>query len=654
MTYHPHIGVCYYPEHWDKSLWYNDARYMVDLNISTVRIGEFAWSRLEPKSNQYHFDWLHEAIEILANAGLNIILGTPTATPPKWLVDKMPDMMMVDANGRRKNFTSRRHYCHSHLGYRQECARIVTKLAEEFATYDSIIGWQIDNEYACHDSALSYSPAALKGFQQWLQQKYQSIEQLNIAWGGVFWSLEYQHFSDIELPVNSVAQLNPTHALDFYRYTSDQILAFHKIQYDIIRSYDPNSDIIHNFMGRIIDFDHFDIGAYCDIAAWDSYPLGFLQDRIDCSDNHKLRFMRAGDPDFQAFHHDLYRAVGQGRMMVMEQQPAPVNWSSYNPMPRDNMICLWALEAMVHGAESVFYFRFRQLPFAQEQMHGGLLHTNNSDNIAIDNIKTLNNIMKKIHWYPPTTQDNNTNKVAIIFDYQSAWAWQIQPQGINFNYFNLVFHYYQTCRQLGLNIDFINTNCKDFSQYCCVIIPALFAKNATIITHLKQSKVPILIGPRSFSKTNDFHIPLTLAPDLPKNVLDITIDNCESLPLEYHIPVSDIGYISDWREFITVGDTANVILQDNDGQDIFIKQDNIYYCGAITDKKLTRYIIKEILNTNVLYNLPDGLRIRHYHNIIIIFNYDNITYDLKDYDLDKNIIYGNNIIAPAQIVIIKR
>jgi beta-galactosidase len=140
-----HLGVCYYPEHWPEEPWAEDARRMVELGLTFVRIGEFAWSRLEPARGDFQFDWLEHAIGTLHEAGLKIVLGTPTATPPKWLVDEMPDMLPVGENGRVRGFGSRRHYDFSHEGYRRECARIVTLLADRFGRHPGVTAWQIDN-----------------------------------------------------------------------------------------------------------------------------------------------------------------------------------------------------------------------------------------------------------------------------------------------------------------------------------------------------------------------------------------------------------------------------------------------------------------------------------------------------------------------------
>ena len=161
------LGTCYYPEHWPEDLWRTDAEQMINLGLKWVRIGEFSWSRLEPKENEFSFEWLDRAIETLGQAGLSIILGTPTATPPTWVMKKYPDMLALDADGQPRGFGSRRHYCFSHEGYRNQCSKIVRNLAERYGSNPYIQAWQTDNEYGCHDTTISYSSSALKSFQNW-------------------------------------------------------------------------------------------------------------------------------------------------------------------------------------------------------------------------------------------------------------------------------------------------------------------------------------------------------------------------------------------------------------------------------------------------------------------------------------------------------
>ncbi|MFK7901566.1 MAG: beta-galactosidase, partial [Nitratireductor sp.] len=521
------LGVCYYPEHWPTNTWVEDAKHMKDMGLTYVRIGEFAWSKLEPVEGKFEFEWLDKAIQILGEAGLSVVLGTPTATPPRWMVDKYPDMLGVDANGHKRKFGSRRHYCFSHEGYRQECARIVKMLAERYGKNEYISAWQTDNEYSCHDTVISYSEPAKIAFQNWLRQNYASksmpngdIDLLNEAWGNVFWSMEYQTFDQIELPSLTVTEPNPAHTLAFRRFSSDQVVSFNKLQTDIIRAF-SKAPITHNYMGRITDFDHFAVGEDLDFASWDSYPLGFLEDRVSASDAHKRQFSKQGDPDFQAFHHDLYRAVGKGRWWVMEQQPGPVNWAPHNPAPMAGMVRLWAWEAFARGAEAVCFFRWRQLPFAQEQMHSGLLRPDRKEAACAGEVKQ---IAQEIANAPDVKMDKAP--VAIIFDYDADFAWATQPHGKELNYFDLVFDHYKALRALGLSVDILPSNTKSFDDYALVLAPGLMHMSDTLKTALSSSTAQVVIGPRSGARTKEMSMPVPLAPAI--DAIDCIVTSVES------------------------------------------------------------------------------------------------------------------------------
>ncbi len=355
------------------------------------------------------------------------MLGTPTATPPKWLVNKMPDMVALDALGHARKFGSRRHYCFSHEGYARECERIVLALASAFGAHPGVAAWQTDNEYGCHDTVESFSNAARDAFRIWCAKKYKTIESLNKAWGNVFWSMELSGFDDVELPNLTVTEANPAHRLDFKRFSSDQVAAFNRRQVDIIRRHSPGRPILHNFMGTFTAFDHFAVGRDLDAASWDSYPLGYLE-RSPRDEEFKARYFRVGDPDYQAFHHDLYRACGSGRWWVMEQQPGAVNWAPWNPAPASGAVRLWTYEAFAAGAEVVSYFRWRQAPFAQEQMHEGILLPNSEPNEAYHDVSQISRELTMFKAHVETER----SAVALVFDYESAWAWAIEPQGAGF------------------------------------------------------------------------------------------------------------------------------------------------------------------------------------------------------------------------------
>ena len=139
-------------------------------------------------------------------------------------------------------------------------------------------------------TTLSYSAAAQAAFRDWCAQTYQSPEALNRAWGNVFWSMDYAEFDEIDLPNLTVTEPNPAHVMAFRRFSSDQVVRFNRAQAEILRRH-TDAPLIHNYMGRMVDFDHFDVGADLDVASWDSYPLGFLADRLDADEDRKARFL---------------------------------------------------------------------------------------------------------------------------------------------------------------------------------------------------------------------------------------------------------------------------------------------------------------------------------------------------------------------------
>jgi beta-galactosidase len=608
------LGVCYYPEHWREGQWAEDAARMAALGLTWVRIGEFAWSRMEPQPGRYDLDWLDRAIAALGKAGLKVVLGTPTATPPRWMLDRHPDMLALDKDGNTRGFGSRRHYCFSHQGYRADCARIVALLAERYGKNPHVAAWQTDNEYACHATTLSYSDAAKAGFRDWLAQKYQSPDALNRAWGNVFWSMEYRDWDEIGLPNLTVTEPNPSHVMDFRRFASDQVVSFNRLQVDIIRRH-SKAPIAHNYMGAVTEFDHFGTGADLDIASWDSYPLGFLSDRIPADPDHKRRFVRQGDPDFQAFHHDLYRAVGRGRWWIMEQQPGPVNWAPFNPDPLPGMARLWAWEAFAHGAEAVCYFRWRQAPFAQEQMHAGLLRP---DSAPAQAFGEAGEVAKELAAMP----DVGTAKadVALIFDYASDWAWEIQPQGRGFSYLWLVFHFYKGLRRLGLNVDILPPDTADLSAYKLVLAPGVFSLSGPLAAALKSHDGTAILGPRTNSKTPDFAIPVPLPPAL--SGLDAVIARVESLPPDIPVPLALGGAFINWREKLE--GTATVIEAAEDGWPALISAGKQHYLGGWPDDVALNRILQRACAAEGIETdpLPEGLRRRDSATHRFLFNYN--------------------------------
>ncbi len=615
-----HLGVCYYPEHWPEDWWADDARRMVAMGLSRVRIGEFAWSRIEPAPGQFDWGWLDRAVEVLHAAGLNIIMGTPTATPPRWMLDKHPDMLAVDAAGRPRKFGSRRHYCFSHLGYREESARITSLMAERYGAHPAIIAWQTDNEYGCHDTAISYSDAAATGFRTWLAAKYGDVAALNAAWGNVFWSMDYSRFDQIDPPNLTVTEPNAAHVLDWRRFSSDQVVAFNRVQADILRAKSPGRDIVHNYMGFFTQFDHHAVSRDLDVATWDSYPLGFLEQFDLFSADEKARYVAQGHPDIAAFHHDLYRGM-TGRWWVMEQQPGPVNWARFNPAPLPGMVRLWTLEAMAHGAELVSYFRWRQFPQAQEQFHSGLLRLDRTNDVAAKEVRTVAAEIAGLRAH------GSAQPVALIFSYEADWAIAAQPQGANFTYLKLIFAFYTALRRLGLNVDIVAPDA-DLSSYPMVVVPT----QPTLNRKLVDITAPILFGPRTGSRTPNYGISENLPPGPLQSRLPIRVTRVESRRDEPR-----------WRETVEASDGVT----ESGG---IWRKDNIRYLDHWPAPDELAAVLSDMANEAGLatQKLPPDLRTRRLGDLIFAFNYGPETLTL---DEAHNYLIGGATLAPADVAV---
>jgi beta-galactosidase len=619
------IGVCYYPEQWPRTMWADDARRMAELGISHVRIAEFAWSRMEPRKGVFDWTWLDDAIETLAARGLKLVLGTPTASPPKWLVDSIPDMLPVRADGTRWNYGSRRHYDIASAAYRKECERITEAMAQRYGRHPAVVAWQTDNELGCHDTVPSYSPAAQQRFQAWLAQRYGSIEALNEAWGNVFWSMEYPSFETVGLPVLTPTDANPSHLLDFRRYMSDEVASFHREQADVLRRYAPDADVLHNFMGFFTTFDHYEFAANnaIDVATWDSYPIARTE-VIGVPESDKARYARTAHPDVSAFDHDRYRAIGAGRFWVMEQQAGPVNWAPWNPVPAKGMVRLWAYEAFAHGAELVSYFRWRQCPYAQEQMHSGLNLPNNELSPGGEEVAQAAREIAQSETLR-TLGAPARAAVALVFDYETQWMFEIQRHGVGFDYQTLAFDYYSALREQGLDVDIVSRHA-DLSAYRLVVVPSLAVLDDAFIAKVEQSAARWVFGPRTGSKTTHFAIPGNLPPGPLQRVLPLQVLEAESLRPTL-APALSLGNVSGaalhWREHVRANDGARIDATFEDGWPALLSSGRVQYATAWLTHDLHRALLGEAARAAGLdtQTLPEGVRLARRGGLSFAFNF---------------------------------
>lgn len=659
------LGVCYYPEHWPESMWEDDARRMKALGISQVRIAEFAWSRMEPSPGEYDWGWLDRAVDVLGNAGLQVVMCTPTATPPKWLIDRHPDILPVGADGRVRGFGSRRHYDFSSPSYYEASQRICTAVAERYGKHPAVAYWQTDNEFGCHQTVVSYSPAAVVRFREWLRARYGTVDALNRAWGTVFWSMEYRSFDEIDAPIGTVTEAHPSHRLDYRRFASDEVARYNRMQVEIIRAHSPGRPVAHNFMQLFTEFDHYKVAADLDVATWDSYPLGALEE-LWFAPELKARWLRTGHPDFASFNHDVYRGMSKLPFWVMEQQPGPVNWAQWNPAPLPGMVRLWSWEAFAHGAGCVSYFRWRQAPFAQEQMHAGLntpdnrldLGGNEATQVAADIRRVLDAHADATH--------NVQADVALVFDYEAKWLFEVQPQGADFHYPRFAFEYYSALRSLGLDVDIVPAHAP-LDGYKLVVVPPLPVVPDDFADRLARSGAQVVLGPRTGSKTRDLQIPSNLPPGALADLLGARVWRVESLRPNVDVPVVSshaaagakpfAGVGRHWRDLIDTGtdgeryvSVAEVRATFGDGHPAWVRRGRVNYLASLFDDALTAHVFAQIAGESGLNVTAPGesVRVSRRGGLTYVFNYGEATHTVDGVDASAFVL-GSRDVEPQGV-----
>jgi beta-galactosidase len=483
------LGVCYYPEQWPQERWGTDAAMMAELGLELVRIGEFAWSRFEPARDRFDWGWLDEAIDTLSGAGLQIVLGTPTATPPIWLANERPDILSVGPDGRRRAYGSRRHTSPSSAAYREESRRIVTALVERYGHHPAIVAWQLDNEPGNHDSARCWSDASQAAFTRWLVARYGTIEALNDAWGTVFWSGTYGSFEEVRLPVPTVTAQHPSLLLAHLRFASEQATDGLAEQHAIVAAGAPGRDIFTNLYLGDVDVDGQAVARPNGLGALDLYPHGL-------SGPHEVGFvldLARGT----ALPAGAGAAARGGRAWVTEQQPGPVNWTGDNPAVPPGQVHLWSWQVALHGIEGLLWFRWRAARAGQEQHHAALLRHDGSPDHAYTEVARF---VREVRAADAALLERPPATTALVYDYGDAWLLGVLPHvEPGPTHRDLAVAAHTAARRLGLDVDVVPTDA-DLTGYDLILAPALHQLTPDRLGRLDAALdcgATLVLGPRS-------------------------------------------------------------------------------------------------------------------------------------------------------------
>lgn len=468
-------GVSYYPEHKTEEDLRHDMQLLKEAGINTVRMGEFAWCRMEPEEGVYDFGWLKEAVDELGKSGINTVLCTPTACPPAWLICKYPDMLYTDNRRIRRPFGGRRHYCYNNEDYRRYSVKIAGELSRAFEGNPYIAGVQIDNEPAQEGTGRCACPVCQQNFSSWLKAKYESIEEFNRRSGAIFWSQEYQSFDQIPIPVNTIepgAQQqinayyeNPTVRLEFERFSSASQKQYQDLQAEVIRR-SLKVPVTTNGTGLATNsIDYFDSTENLDCYAFDYYP-GLRDAKVDSFPYAFARGIKADTPFWvlEFMSGGGHRLGGSGRM-----QPNP------------GALKQAVVHSMAHGGEMMLHFQFRTYPFGAEQLNYAIVDMDGVPRRRYREMQETAELLKKLE---PIEASGFYKEAAVCFDYASHWALRIKPvNDPDFHYVDYCGKMYKMLEQAGVNADVVSLD-GDWSSYKVIIFPATI-----IMSRQQQNKL---------------------------------------------------------------------------------------------------------------------------------------------------------------------
>jgi beta-galactosidase len=597
-----YFGVDYYPEQWPEERWSIDAQLMQEAGFNVVRLAEFAWSRMEPTEGKFDFDWLDRAIEILQSHGMKVVLGTPTASAPPWLMKKNPELYRVREDGQRVTFGNRRGYCPNHPLYHEHTRRIVTQMAEHYADHPEVIGWQIDNEFG----ERCYCSTCAAGFQTWLRGRYEALEELNQKWGTTFWSHVYTDWDEIPLPLTTGGSPNPGLALDFYRFCSDSYVAYQQLQIDILRLHCPGQFITHNLMGFGYDkLNYFDLTRSLDFVSWDNYPR--MQWTMD----------KRVNPSAMALNLDTMRGLKSRNIWIMEQQAGQGGWEVLSVAPRPGELRLWAYQSIAHGADAIVFFRWRTARFGTEQYWHGLLDHDARPSRRYEEIKRMGAEIKQIG--DEIVGAQTRSQVAMILSYDSRFAFQIQPNNHRFSYHDHFHHIYRSFYGRHTSMDIVSPHA-DLSAYKLVVAPALHLVTDGIADNLKrfvQAGGTLVLTQRTGVKDESNAVVNQRLPGLLADLCGVEVDDYDSLSshmqneIEFFIdgtcvPVgvlcdilkpTSATVVAQYRKDYYAGKPAITVNQYGAGR--------VVYIGALGDGQLYDHLAAWLLNS---IDVSNGLR----------------------------------------------
>jgi len=661
-------GVYYYPEAWKPEQWERDIKNISELGFEFIHMGEFAWAMIEPEEGKYDFSWLDQAVSLAAKYNLKVIMCTPTPTPPVWLTQKYPEVLIVLETGERAQHGTREHYSWSSPKYRELTTKIVTEMANHYGNDKRIWGWQIDNEPS-HYGIVDYSDAAKVGFIEWLKNKYKTIGNLNRAWGTTFWSGTYSSFNQIEIPskLKQITDVASQHSmLDYKRFSADECASYVSLQNKVLRQYITNDQFVTtNFMHHHTEVNPW-LNDDLDFISYTMYPVSGRYAGIG------NQGFRLGEPTRISFANDFFRPL-KGVTGVMELQPGQINWAPINPQLYPGVVRAWLWNCFSGGLSFACTYRYRQPLSGCEQYHYGIVGTDGVTLLSggAEYKQFMAEIKQLRKLYQPNTPspvDYAARKTAFLFNIDNLWDTELQKQTIQWDYKKHMGKLYSIIKSLCVPVDFIRETV-DFSAYKVMVAPAYQLLDKQLVDKWKtyiENGGNLVLTCRTGQKDRDGHFFEAKWAAYVSELIGADIPMFDQMPVDQFAKVSFDGKTYEWNNWADILEpTTNTSVWATYSDQFYagkaavvhrqIGQGSVTYIGCDTDNGLLeKEVLKKVYKSAGLpsIELPEGINMQWRDGFWVAINYSS---DAVKLEIPENaqIIFGSRELKPAGVVVWK-
>ncbi len=663
-----YFGVDYHPEHWvhpydgtpeePEARWRKDAELMAAASVNVVRMGEYVWGLCEPEEGRFEFDWLKRAMDVMAEAGIEVVLTTPTAAPPIWLARKHPEILPEDERGLPLREGTRHAVCYNSDLFWNFSEKIVRALAGSLGGHPALIAWQIDSGIGGHTTEFSFNKETEKDWHGWLEAKYGTVASLNDSMGTRFWGQVVGSWEEVPMPRVAPTVHNPALVLDWMRFSSDTIVHYIGMQARLLREATPEIPVTTMMRGLSRHYDHFDVAEKLDFVSLDSYATIKSKAAVNAMDIDILRSLKKDGirtPDG--------RRAG---FWVMEQKAGNVNWQEVNSLVRPGVVRLFTYQLISRGSDGVLYFFWRQPRIGSEKFYGGVLnHRGDGDNRTYREISQIGEELKLL---APVIKDTRVEAEAcILYTHDNAWTLRqrMQPNR-HFKLWDHLLCFYSAFHDQNVPVDFARPT-EDLSRYKLVVAPSLhqLALGETDRLKLYVQNGGTLVGTFNTGLVDEHHIaPSTGIPLNLADLFGLEVVEFDPIPpgedngfvFKGGFPTSQLHPARLWCDVIEAAEGCEVLATFSKdfyaGRPAFTRnafgEGRAIYLGSMSHppfyRDLVRWLMQQAQLTGLL-RVPEGvevsLRQKEGLRLYFLLNHQNSSVRLHFYKPVHDFLTGN-------------